>query len=78
MTETEAAEWFKLLQAGGNAGIIVLAMIAIKVANKFLDRMDRLIEENQQTREQLKAGQEQIKLAIVAGNPKLEERFRQG
>lgn len=65
MTDSEALEWLKLLQAGGNAGIIVLVLIAIKVANAFLAELRKL-----------NRGQEAIRLAIVARDPKAAETFR--
>lgn len=66
MSESEASEWLKLLQGGGNAAIIVLTIVAINVARAFLAEL-----------RSLRRGQEAIRLAIVAGNPKAEEIFRQ-
>jgi hypothetical protein len=66
MSETEMSEWIKLLQGGANAGIIVLTIVAINVARAFLAELRAI-----------RRGQEAIRLAIVAGNPKAEEIFRQ-
>jgi hypothetical protein len=66
MSENEAGEWIKLLQGGANAGIIVLTIVAINVARAFLAELRAL-----------RRGQEAIRLAIVASNPKAEEIFRQ-
>jgi hypothetical protein len=65
VSENEAGEWLKLLQGGGNAAIIVLAIVAINVAKAFLAELRAL-----------RRGQEAIKLAIVAGNPRAEEVLR--
>ncbi len=64
MTPAEGTEWLRLLQGGGNAAIIVLAIVAMNVARAFLAELRAL-----------RRGQEAIRLAIVAGNPKAEEIF---
>lgn len=65
MNETEAAEWLKLLQGGGNAAIIILSIVAMNVARAFLAELRAL-----------RRGQEAIRLAIVSGNPAAAEIFR--
>lgn len=76
MSETEIAEWLKLLAGGGNAAIIVLAMLAIKVANAFLAGLRALRDDGAKQHAELIAGQEEIKRAIVAGNPRAQEIFQ--
>lgn len=76
MSETEVAEWVKLLQVGGNAGIIVLTIIAVRVAQAFLKAMRDLVVTQQENHAETIAGQEQIKRAIVSIRPQTEEIFR--
>lgn len=75
MTDTEVTEWLKLLQGGGNAGIIVLTIIAVKVARAFLAALRDIKDEQTKTRVQLTAGQEDIKRALVARDPQLAAMF---
>lgn len=77
MSENEVAEWLKLLQGGGSAGIIVLAILAMKVANRFLAALDKIVTTQAEHHADVIAGQESIKRAIVAGNPRAEKIFRE-
>lgn len=76
MSETEVTEWLKLFQLGGNAGIIVLAIIAVRVARWFLDALKAIVDTQQKNHAETLAGQEEIKRAIVAIKPQTEELFR--
>lgn len=75
MSETEAAEWLKLLQGGANAGIICLVLIALKVAKAFLDALRDIRTELAALRAEVIAGQEDIKRGIVAIKPSTEPLF---
>lgn len=77
MSETEVGEWLKLLQGGGSAGIIVLALLAIKVANRFLGALEKIVTTQNTQHAAVLAGQESIKRAIVASNPRAEAIFRE-
>lgn len=76
MSESEVGEWLKLLQGGGNAAIIGLVLIAIRVAGKFLAALEKIANQSAEQHAEVIAGQEQIKRAIVAGNKAAEEIFR--
>lgn len=76
MPDTEVTEWLKLFQLGGNAGIIVLAIIAVRVAGAFLSALKEIVVTLIKNHAEVLAGQEQIKRAIVAIHPKAEEIFR--
>lgn len=76
MSETEVGEWLKLLQGGGNAAIIGLVLIAIRVAGKFLAALEKLYVAQQENHAENTANLESIKRAIVAGNKNAEEIFR--
>ena len=76
MSDAEIAEWVKLLNAGGNAGIIVLCFIAVKVASAFLSALKSIVTTMQENHAAEIAGQEDIKRAIVALDPKTAALFR--
>lgn len=76
MPETEVAEWLKLFQLGGNAGIVVLAIIAVRVAGAFLKALRDIVDTANKNHAETLAGQEQIKRAIVSIKPSTEEIFR--
>lgn len=76
MNETEVAEWVKLLQVGGNAGIIVLTIIASKVAAAFLSALRGIRDDAAKHHAEVLAGQEDIKRSLVALNPASEQMFR--
>jgi hypothetical protein len=65
----------KLLQGGGNAAIIGLVLIAIRVANRFLTALEKIATQHAEDHAEVVATQEAIKRAIVAGNPKAERVF---
>lgn len=75
MSDAEIGQWVKLLQVGGNAGIIVLTIIAVKVAQAFLAELRGIKDEQTKTRVALTAGQEDIKRALVARDPQLAPMF---
>lgn len=75
MSETEVGEWVKLFQVGGNAGIIVLTIIAVKVANAFLAKLDKVAQEQVATRTEIRGDLEDIKRAMVANNPAVAPMF---
>lgn len=77
MNETEVAEWIKLFQVGGNAGIIGLFIIAVRVAGAFLKALRDIVETQNKNHAEVIASQEDIKRAIVAIRPQTEEIFRQ-
>lgn len=76
ISPAEATEWIKLFQLGGNAGIMVLAIFAIKIGTAFLAALRGVIDTQQKNHAEVIAGQEQIKRAIVAINPGTENVFR--
>lgn len=76
MQDAEVAEWLKLFQLGGNAGIVVLAIIAVRVAGAFLKALHAITDTLNKNHAETLAGQEQIKRAIVSIKPATEEVFR--
>lgn len=75
MSDIEVGEWLKLLQGGGNAAVIGLVFIAFRVATRFLNALDKITTTLAEQHAGVIAGQEAIKRAIVAGNPKAEAIF---
>lgn len=65
----EISGWLELLKGGGNAAVIVLAIIAVKVAQAFLKALTGITETMQRNHAETVANQEQIKRAIVARDP---------
>lgn len=61
--------WIELLKGGGNAAIIVLAILGVKVAGAFLTALRGIVETLTKNHAEVIAGQEQIKRAIVARDP---------
>lgn len=76
MGDAEVAQWLKLFQLGGNAGIIVLAIIAVRVAKLFLDALRAIVTTAEENHKETIAGQEEIKRGIVALKPETAELFR--
>lgn len=77
MPDAEVAEWVKLFQVGGNAGIVVLAIIAVRVAGAFLKALNGIVDTLNKNHAETVAGQEQIKRAIVSIKPSTEQIFRE-
>lgn len=77
MSDAEVTEWLKLFQVGGNAGIIVLAVIAVRVAAAFLKALTGIVDTMNANHAKVIQGQEDIKRAIVSIRPQTEEIFRQ-
>lgn len=67
--------WLELLKGGGNAAIIVLAIIAVKVATAFLGALRDVVATMLKNHAEVMSGQEKIKRAIVARDPTLAKVF---
>ena len=67
--EPDVTNWLELLKGGGNAAIVVLAVIAVKVANRFLDALRDITTTMEKNHAEVIASQESIKRAAVASNP---------
>jgi sensor histidine kinase regulating citrate/malate metabolism len=63
------ANWLELLKGGGNAAVIVLAILGVKVAQAFLSALKGIVETMTKNHAEQLASQEQIKRAIVARDP---------
>lgn len=61
--------WIELLKGGGNAAIIVLAILGVRVATAFLAALKGVVDTMTKNHAETIAGQEQIKRAIVARDP---------
>jgi hypothetical protein len=71
----DASNWIELLKGGGNAALITLAIIAVKVANRFLAALDAITKTMTENHADVIASQEQIKRAIVSINPRAARHF---
>lgn len=69
--------WIELLKGGGNAALITLAVIAVKVANAFLAALKEITTTLTKNHAEIVAGQEQIKRAIVAFDARSAKTFDQ-
>lgn len=74
----EMVSWLELLKGGGNAAVIVLAIIAIRVAQAFLKALTGITETMQKNHAETVANQEAIKRAIVSRDPPAERYFATG
>lgn len=74
----EVAGWLEVLKGGGNAAVIVLAIIAVKVAAAFLKALNGITETMLKNHAETVANQEEIKRAIVSRDPATERFFASG
>ncbi len=74
----DPSTWIELLKGGGNAAVIVLAIIAVKVASAFLGALKGIVEKMDANHSETIAGQEQIKRAIVSRDPPSAKFFEKG
>lgn len=74
----EVAGWLEVLKGGGNAAVIVLAIIAVKVAAAFLKALNSITETMLKNHAETVANQEEIKRAIVSRDPATERFFASG
>lgn len=74
----EVAGWLEVLKGGGNAAIIVLAIIAVKVAQSFLKALTGITDTMNKNHAESVANQEAIKRAIVSRDPATERYFAGG
>ncbi len=74
----EFAGWLELLKGGGNAAVIVLAIVAVRVAQAFLKALNGITETMQRNHAESVANQEAIKRAIVSRDPSAERIFGVG
>lgn len=77
MSGAEVTEWLKLFQVAGNAGIVVLTIIAVNVARAFLKALRDIVDTMQANQIKTVAALEDIKRAMVAINPRAETIFQQ-
>lgn len=71
----EVNGWLELLKGGGNAAIIVLAIVAVRVAQAFLKALNGITDTMQKNHAETVANQEAIKRAIVARDPRANDYF---
>lgn len=74
----EVNGWLELLKGGGNAALIVLAIIAVRVATAFLGALKGIVDTMNKNHAETVANQEAIKRAIVARDPASERFFAAG
>jgi hypothetical protein len=74
----EVSGWLEVLKGGGNAAIIVLAIIAVRVAQVFLKALGGIVETMNKNHAESVANQEAIKRAIVSRDPGAERFFASG
>lgn len=74
----EVNGWLELLKGGGNAAIIVLAIVAVRVAQAFLKALNGITETMNKNHAESVANQEAIKRAIVSRDPATERFFASG
>lgn len=74
----EVNGWLELLKGGGNAAIIVLAIVAVRVAQAFLKALNGITETMNKNHAESVANQEAIKRAIVSRDPSAERIFGVG
>lgn len=74
----EVTGWLEVLKGGGNAAIIVLAIIAVRVATAFLKALTGITETMNKNHAETVANQEAIKRAIVSRDPQTERYFAVG
>lgn len=66
----EDANWItELLKGGGNAAIIVLCIIATKVANKFLEKLEAIVTALNNNHAENLSEIEAVKRAIIFKDP---------
>ncbi len=74
----EVNGWLELLKGGGNVAIIVLAIVAVRVAQAFLKALNGITETMLKNHAETVANQEAIKRAIVARDPATSRFFEKG